>query len=795
MKVLKRSLLALCAVIVILIAERTIGIFTSAPQIDGTLSMQGIGQQVEIIRDPYGVPHIYGESDQDVFFGLGVAHAQDRLWQMEFSRHLAKGRLSEILGASTIPFDRFFRSLTLDEAVESSFQKLSPNTKSLLRAYAAGVNAVIEHPKTDLPPEFTLLYHTPEPWTVYDSLLIPKLMSLTLSTNMFHELRRAQLLQQLGPEKLDAFLPDAPVKTVDLPAELVSIYENLAIDETTTALFDHWQVGASNNWVVDGRHTQSGLPLLANDPHLELSSPSVWYLAHMSLQSGDVIGATIAGLPSVILGRNNRIAWGFTNTGADVQDLYIEKINPDNRDEYLSPDGYRRFDIREDIIRVRFGSDVPITLRKTRNGPVLPADWQQSKEFLGDDHVLSLSWTALRDDDTTADASIAVMQAQSWDSFVSATKTMTHPMQNIVYGDIDGNIGFVAPAQVPIRKAENKLYGMFPALGWDETYDWDGFIPFDELPKTFNPPTGKIFTANNDITPPDYPYWITHLWEHEHRLNRISDLLNGTAKHSPESFITMQGDTLSPDTLTLKPYLLAISPSSDIEVQALRMIERWDGHMRKEQAAPLIYKAWLRELARKIYADELGAQFTRHWALKIDFIAEAMAGKPGMAAWCDQILTEAIEDCAGLAQSAFSQSIDDLTEEYGNNPETWSWGEAHIAVHAHRPFEQFPFLNSFFSRRVPSDGGFYTLNRGGHILSSQEPFANIHASGFRAIYDFADLDNSLFVQSTGQSGNPVSPFFETFLSKWAETDFIPMTTDRQQLQAAAVGRLVLTPSD
>ena len=770
-----------------------VAIFFSAATINGTLTVTGLRDQTEIIRDKYGVPHIYAASDEDVFFGLGVAHAQDRLWQMEFSRRLAQGRLSEIMGSSTIAFDQFFRSLSLSDAAERSLQNLSPETRTLLQAYAAGVNAAMSHADFRLPPEFALLYHKPEPWTVYDSLLIPKLMSLTLSTNMFHEMRRAQLLNRIGPEKLDVFLPDAPVKAVELPQELLSLYRNLELDETTVSLFDTWLTGASNNWVINGRHTKSGMPLLANDPHLELTSPSIWYLAHLSLQSGDVIGATIAGLPSVILGRNNRIAWGFTNTGTDVQDLYIEKINPDNNNEYLTPDGYQPFQMREEIIRVRFGADVPITTRKTRHGVVLPENWLQSNEVLTDDHVLSLAWTALDDDDTTADASIAVMQAKSWNGFVRATRSMTHPMQNIVYGDVSGHIGFIAPAKVPIRKPDNVLYGMFPAPGWDATYDWDGFIPFEDLPVSFNPASGKIFTANNDITPEDSPYWLTHLWEHEHRFNRISDLLRETSEHTLATSIAMQRDTLSPDALELRPFLLEIFPNLALEHRALEIIRNWDGRMDKEKPAPLIYTAWLRELSKQIYADELGDQFVRHWALKIDFVSDALTGKEDAAAWCDNLTTEPIEDCKSLAQTAFARSLFTLVTQYGRDPETWRWGEAHLAVHAHRPFEQFPILRSFFSRRIPSDGGFYTLNRGGHILASEDPFANIHASGFRAVYDLSDLENSVFMQSTGQSGNPVSPFFDTFLEDWAETEFIPMITDKSKILEDAAGRLVLTP--
>ena len=793
MKVLKRSLLALLGVLMILVGERAAAVLNSKPQISGTLFVDGLTNTVEIIRDEYGVPHIYGADDRDVFFGLGVAHAQDRLWQMEMSRRIAKGRLSEIMGSSTGPFDTFFRSLGLGEAVERSFRNLLPETQMLLRAYAAGVNAVIDDDQTSLPPEFVLLYHSPERWTVYDSLLIPKLMSLSLSTNMFHEVRRAQLLREIGPKNLDTFLPDAPVKTSDLPTELLELYQNLEVADFAAPLIDRWQQGVSNNWAVDGRHTESGAPLLANDPHLELSSPSIWYLAHMSLQSGDVIGATIAGLPSVVLGRNNQIAWGFTNTGADVQDLYIEKINPANPQEYLTPTGYQTFESRNEMIRVRFAPDIPITVRKTRHGPVLPENWLQSNEFLGSEHVLSLAWTALSDDDVTADASVALMQAKNWAGFVRATQSMVHPMQNIVYGDVRGHIGSIAPARVPIRGDTNKLYGMFPAPGWDARYDWKGFIPFKDLPKSFNPASGKIYTANNKIVADDYPYWITHLWETEHRLNRISELLRKTQKHNRDSFVDMQRDTFSPDTRDLLPHLLNVQPRTELARRAVKIVRAWDGHMRKESAAALIYTAWLRELAKQLYADELGNQFYRHWDLKADFLSDAMTGKDSVADWCDNVITEPIEDCGNMAQAALDQSLAELSAQFGDNPGSWSWGEAHMAAHAHTPFEQFPILGSIFGRRIASDGGFYSLNRGGHRLAGQDPFANIHGSGFRAIFDFSDLEKSIFIQSTGQSGNPVSPFFDTFVETWADVNYIPMRTDKAQILTGASSKLRLAP--
>ena len=792
MKALKRSALTVLALALLLAAERTFAVMTSQPQIEGTVTVTGLTSDAEIIRDAHGVPHIYGATDEDVAFGLGFAHAQDRLWQMEFSRRLATGRLSEIMGSSTVGFDKFFRSLALSEPIVKSFRTLVPKTQAMLQAYSAGVNAAMDDPQTPVPPEFSLLYHSPEPWTVYDSLLIPKLMSLSLSTNMFHEIRRAQLLKTLGPEKLDMFYPDAPVKTSELPQELLSLYQDLSSNSLALSVLDAWQRGASNNWVVDGRHTESGMPLLANDPHLELGSPSIWYLAHMSLQDGPVIGATIAGLPSIILGRNNRIAWGFTNTGADVQDLFIEKINPDNPDEYLTPTGYQRFESRDEIIRVRFGADIPIKVRKTRHGVVMPQNWLQSDDILGPRHVLSLSWTALADDDKTADASIAVMQSKTWNAFVRATQSMDHPMQSIVYGDVDGHIGFIAPAKVPIRKTANKLYGMLPAPGWDDTYDWDGFIPFQELPQRFDPESGKIFTANDKIVSDDYPFWITHLWEHEHRVNRISDLLSQTSQHRSNTFIDMQKDTFSPDTVDLIPYLTALETGTALERDALDIVRDWDGRMDKDSAAPTIYTAWLAELAKQIYADDLGEQFYRHWELKIDFIADALANRNGIAVWCDDLTTEQVEDCRSLSKTALTESMAMLADRYGADPHDWTWGRAHTAVHMHNPFGQIPFLKTIFNLHVASDGGFYTLNRGGHRLASQEPFGNIHGSGYRAVYDFADLNNSVFMQSTGQSGNPVSPFFATFVQTWADVGYIPMTTNRAHILENASGRLILT---
>lgn len=777
---------------VLIVGDRYMGMLLSLPVMDGTFHVDTVNDIVDVIRDEHAIPHIFGQSEEDIYFGLGVAHAQDRLWQMEFTRRIGQGRLSEILGKRSLGLDIFFRTLNFGSSIDASLPRLSAPVRRVLAAYADGVNFIINDGSKPLPPEFLLLFHRPEPWTPADSLLIIKVMSVGLSTNMFHEIERAQLVQFMNEKQIAEFFPPYPGdEAIKLP-DFADLYGRTFFKLDQASLFEPHKRGASNSWVVNGRHTNTGAALLANDPHLELAAPSIWYLAHLALPGGNVMGATIAGFPSIILGRNERISWGFTNTGADTQDLFVEKLNPDNPNEYLTPDGYVPFDTREERITIRFARDQNLLVRETRHGPVLPQSWRGSDQILDDGYVLALQWTALQDDDLTAEAAIRLADAGNWAEALDALQFYHSPMQNIIYADIDGNIGFIAPARVPIRKPENNLKGLMPAPGWDARYDWAGYIPFEDLPQQYNPSSGRIVTANDKIVPDDYPYFITSQWQPPFRARRISQLLTGIDRHDVSSFMAMQRDEISLLALDILPLMLNAEAATDEVRQALDLLRFWNGDMDGDSAEPLVFVAWYRELARLVYADELGASFQRHWSFKPIFMQQVLNSETDQQ-WCDDIQTADRESCEFILGQALERALDQLYQDHGADMSAWRWGESHKAVHGHGLFGSISVLSGIFNLEISTGGGFYTINRGGHWFSRTRPFANIHGSSYRAIYDMADFENSFFMQSTGQSGNVFSAHYDQFIDSWARVDYVPMIVKRSTIEKNALGMLRFSP--
>ena len=787
--------LGLCCLFIFLLAgDRYMAMKLSLPELNGAHTVKGLTASVSIIRDKNGIPHITGETQADALFGLGYAHAQDRLWQMETTRLIANGRLSEVLGSTSIPIDIYFRTLNFAGHVAASYPKLSSKTKGLLEAYTNGINAFLDSDDLKLPPEFLLLFHRPEAWQPADSLLVIKMMSVGLSTNMGAEISRALLSQQLTTAQLTDFYPPYPGDTpIILPQIIGDLYGTEPVHHLASSLPKMPITGASNNWVIDGRHTASGKPLLANDPHLELTAPSIWYLAHLQWPGGNVIGSTIAGLPLIVLGRNERIAWGFTNTGADVQDLYVEKVNPSDENEYLTPDGYVPFEIRDESIKVRFGRDLQLKLRRTRHGPVLSDHSSRVGNVTAEGHVIALEWTALTDDDRTIEAGLHIMEAANFSDFESALSSYSVPMQNIVYADIDGNIGFIAPAFLPIRSAENDLYGLIPAPGWLAKYDWQGVVPFEQLPRQYNPASGRIVTANQKIVPDDYPHFITSHWQPPLRAKRISQLLEKTARHDTRSFESIQADEVSDLARTLLPQLLHAAPISSDGQWALALLRHWDGDMNQSLSEPLLFTAWYRALTRLIYADELGTFFPSYWGFRPIFMKSVLDPNTTQSVWCDNIETASQENCSSIIANALDEAMADLRARYGDDRSNWIWGNAHKALHRHQILGQIPFLKNLFNIAVETGGGFYTINRGGHWFNSADPFTNIHGSGYRAIYDLSDLDQSVFIQTTGQSGNAFSPFYKSYVEDWARVAYVSMTTNSAAYSKDAVGHLTLEP--
>ncbi len=787
------TVLALIVLIGLLLMDRYGAARRSVDAHDGSLVLGlGLQEPIDILRDENSVPHIFGTSEDDIAFGLGVAHAQDRLWQMELFRRVGQGRLAELLGSFALPADRYLRTLNLYGLAQETVPHLAPETQSLLEAYAAGVNSYLSQREIPLPPEFLFLVHEPEPWAPADSVVMIKLLALGLSGNATRELSRARLAEVLTNEQLTAFFPPYPGDgPVALP-DLASLYADTPIREAAASIPDIGPKGASNNWVVDGRHTASGKPLLANDPHLGMLAPSIWYLAHLAYPDRNVVGGTIAGVPSVVLGRNDHIAWGYTNTGPDTQDLYVEKLNPDNPNEYLTPGGYQAFEERTDIIKVRFGEDETITVRSTRNGPVLPSDFFGADELTQAGHVLALSWTALTSPDLTIEAGHNITKAKNFEEFRDALRTYVAPMQNMVFANVDGEIGFIAPAQIPIRGEAHETQGLLPAPGWNAENDWTGTIPFEGLPQAFNPESGKIVTANNKIVSDSYPYSITRQWDLPYRAERIEDLLRASAKHTVDSFEAMLMDNGSSFAAKFSPLLLNMATDTPETSAARARLAAWDHKMDGDKAEPILFLSWMRELTRLVYADELKDEFASRWRFHPVFMEQVLTSIEGKEVWCDNITTmDVAETCTNLVDQALTKALTDATERFGEDMNDWRWEDAHPVVNRHIPGSFLPLIGDALTITRPSSGGNHTINRGQHSIGSSTPFDNIHAAGYRAVYDFSDLDGSRYMISTGQSGNPFSPNFDHLATMWAEGKSIAITTDREALNVSS--RLELQP--
>ena len=806
MRRLLRIALAIVVVIALAAGGALLWLRQSLPTIEGTVEVAGIDARVEIVRDREGVPHIFAGTPEDAYFGLGYVHAQDRLWQIEMNRRIGAGRLSELLGAATLDIDKFMRVLGVYRYAERTYAKLEPESQRILDSYAAGVNAFLETRSGPLPPEFAVFgllravrgegSVQPGPWRVADSLVWIKMMAWNLGGNWYGEIQRARMASKLPASRLAEFFPpypdDAPAGMAEMVAEMAATYRELPLDRMAAlAPALRTEGNGSNNWVLAGERTATGKPLLANDPHLGLEAPAIWYFAHLNAPGLNVIGATLPGVPAVILGRNDRIAWGFTNTGSDVQDLFIERITPGDPGSYDTPEGPRPFEVRTEVIEVSGEDPVEFVVRSSRHGPIVSDVFADAAAAVPEGHVLALAWTALRDDDLTLQAGHKIATARNWNDFVTALGDFHAPQQNIVYADVYGNIGMFAPGLVPVRKNGNRVMGMMPVPGWDATYDWDGFIPYEDLPQVFNPPSGVIFTANNKIVADDYPYFLTFEWEPPYRARRIQQLLGERTKHSVESFKAMQSDVVSVMARDFLPLLLAPEPASARARNARELLSAWDGTMAAEASEPLIFAAWFRELTRLVYADDLGALFDRSWGLRAPFMFNVLTAQ---TQWCDDLGTAGVETCEDLIVEALELALADLEERYGATPERWRWGDAHYALSSHRPFGRIPVLRRLFDIRLAAPGGEYTVNRGGYrIKNDRAPFAEVHGPSLRAIYTLDDLERSLFMYSTGQSGNVLAANYDNLAERWRNGEYVPMMTARAAVEQGRSGTLALVP--
>lgn len=794
-RLLFRLAVALVSIAVVFVVGTIFYMRSSLPPYEGSRTVKGLTGPVQIVRDTNAIPHIFAKTIEDAYFGLGFVHAQDRLWQMEIMRRVGAGRVSEILPANIFgtPFlnlDKTMRVLAIYRHAEESVAAMSPRTKLILDAYSRGVNAWIETHKGALPPEFVLLQHTPEPWKPADSLVWGKLMALTLDGNWRGELLRARLLKAVGPDKLKDLFPDYPTDGPTTLGTVQQALQNVPLDALYRITDSRYtrKIMASNEWVVSGKRSESGKPLLANDPHLGFEAPNIWYLARLVGPDFDLRGATAPGSPAIVLGTNGYIAWGFTTTNLDSQDLFIEKVDPNNPNRYLTPDGSQPFSLRDETIKVRGGDPVTIRVRETRHGMVISDVADPDGKATDGGQVLALQATATDSGDTTAEAIIELDQAHNWSEFQNALRKYGGPMQNMVYADREGNIGFIAPGKVPVRRGGD---GWLPSPGWTGQTDWTGYAPFDSLPRGYNPADGKFVNSNARIVPPGFPLFISRDWAEPYRQQRANALLQITPRQDLQTMAAIQADAFTPDAIDLLPLLLTAQAKHPLAQQAISMLRLWDMRMQRDRPEPLIYAAWLRALHRALYADELGDElFADARTDEVSRLVQMLTRSP---AWCDNVKTPQVETCQQTMGVALDNALTELSSTYGKRIADWRWGDAHHALFRNRLLGGLPILGGWVNGDIPVDGWFHTLNRAGGIPGAKQPYAAAFGATLRALYDTANLDNAQFSMPMGVSGNPFSPYYANMLENWRDFRFVTLQGQSSDVERRSIGKFWLWP--
>ncbi|MDQ7842550.1 MAG: penicillin acylase family protein [Armatimonadota bacterium] len=752
-------------------------IIRAFPRTEGLLAVPGLEEPVEVLRDRWGVPHLVARNAYDLFFAQGFVHAQDRLWQMEFNRRVASGRLSEIFGATTLSTDRFLRTVGLRRAAEAEWPIQDEEARAAARAYADGVNAFLRLAGSRLPVEFTLLRFRPDPWTPVDSLAFAKLMAWVLSGNWESEILRAHLAARFGPDGMRALMPPYPANhPVIVPRTDFADFRSPAVLRLLEAAPSRRGVG-SNNWVVSSARTDTGAPLLANDPHLEAGMPSIWYEMHLQGGGFNVIGATFPGTPGVVIGHNEHIAWGVTNAGPDVQDLYIERFHPADPTRYLFRGRWERAAVVEERIVVR-GRREPevLTVRITRHGPVLNAVVEGLPSFL------ALRWTALTPGKILSSLG-RLNRARNWREFREALRDWTVPAQNFVYADREGNIGYQLPGRIPLRARGD---GLLPVPGWTGEYEWVGEIPFDRLPSWFNPERGYLVTANNRIVPPSYRYLLGLEWDPGFRAQRIEAMLREKPRLGLPDFQRIQNDLLSLPGQAMVRALGTVRVTTEPGAWMLAELRGWDGVLSPDSRAAAIYEAVRVTLPRLLFADVLGPDLFKRYLDRSDawmLAVTRLLNDPASPWWAprgrDAVVVQALEE-----------AYDILRHRLGSDRTTWTWGRLHVMRFEH-PMGRVRALSWIFNATAPPTGGdLYTVNNGGFDATT---FRQVVVASYRQIVDLADFDRSVAIHTTGQSGLPFHRHYKDFVPLWARGQYHPLVFSRTRIEAEVAGRLTLRP--
>ncbi len=781
------------------------------PKTNGTLRLAELHEPVEIVTDSYGVPHIYAHNEDDLYLAQGYVHAQHRLWQMEFNRRIGSGRLAEIFGEVALEADRFTRRLGMHRAAAEGVRQVSAHSRRILDAYARGVNAFISSHRHNLPVEFTILRLNPTPWQAVDSVQWSKMMGWNLGGNWETELVRARLVAKLGPERA------AKLETGYDPAHPLIIPPGVAYDGVNLGMLAQYAeikqlsgfglLGGSNNWVVDGTMTTTGKPIVCNDPHLGQAAPSIWFECHLTAGEIDVVGASFPGAPGVVIGHNRHVAWGVTNAVSDVEDLYIEKFNPANPNQYEFMGKWEEAQVYREEIKVKGRAEPVIEeVRVTRHGPILTALKSNPVAPNSDQPAelpLALRWTGLEHHDIMS-ALEKMALATDIHSFRNALRHWDVPAQNFVFADTNGDIGYVMAGAIPTRA---KGQALLPMPGWTGAYEWTGLIPFEELPQVTNPPQHFIATANNRVVGDSYPYYITHEWLNGYRAQRIRDLLTSKGKLALSDMAAIQSDQYSIPAEHITPHILSIAPRTLLASQAQDILRTWHYVLAPDSAAASIYTTFLRKLEHIIFAVLLGDDeglLKSYLGVGTTLLAimngYTSRSKPQIIrmlkerddSWfADSVVSNGPRTWETALHRAFEAALEELREKLGDDPVNWQYGKIHKMTYSH-PLGMVKPLDKLFNRGpYPVGGDIDTVNMG--AVSPTQPENVVTVPSFRLIANLADLAASLSMHAPGQSGHPASKHYDDFIKPWRNVEHHPMLFDHEMIDEHAVGTLRMIP--
>lgn len=799
------------------------------PVIDGEVAIQGLDGTVEIVRDQDGVPHIYASTIHDIFVAQGYVHAQDRFWQMDTWRHIGAGRISEMFGEDQIETDAFLRTMGWAALAEQQHAESSPLGSEALAGYTTGVNAYLaERSPAELGFEYTVLElvnhdYTPEPWTAIDSILWGKVMAWDLRGNMDSEIARALLLDDFTPEEVALFYPSYPeehpvivgdsaprVPGPGLEPPPVNPLQTIGQTLTNITMVDGLTGGGgigigSNSWVISPGRSATGTAILANDPHLGIRMPSIWYQVSLHCMPKtsecplDVTGFSFAGMPGVIIGHNDRIAWGFTNLGPDVMDLYVERLNPANPLQYEVNGEWVDMEVRTENIRVGGGDPVEVTVRETRHGPIISDDYGILEDFtdnsgipLPEQYAIALRWTALEESPALVDATLSLDLAHDFESFRDALRLFDVPSQNIVYADVEGNIGYQAPGKIPVRENWD---GRLMVPGWTDEYEWSGYIPFDELPSLYNPAEGYIVTANNPVIDGSYPHLITTDWNYGDRAYRIVEMIEADADISLDDVAAMQFDTHNRHADRLVPWLtdLNLAGEDGVFVRAREVLAEWDRNNDADSAGAAIFEAAWRHLLMKTFHDDLEEDLWPAGGSRWSLAVVEMLNSPDLSVWDDKE-TALVEGRDDILKAAFLAGVAEVEELLGGVPDDWEWGQLHGAVFRNETLGDsgIGLVASRFNRGpYPVGGGTDIVNAVGWY--ADEGYEVTWVPSMRMIVDLGDLENSRAIHTTGQSGHAYSSHYQDMVEAWAAGTYLPLRWDRETVELGSEGTVILKP--